>query len=173
MNAALPEEIFSFCPRCGQHTFAPRRPGLLVCSSCALHFHVNAAAAVAAVIFNRHGQLLLLERLHEPARGLLDLPGGFVDHMETAEEALRREVMEETGLTLARVAFLCSFPNRYDYRGIRYHTLDLFFTCTPQEGSVPHPADETAAVTWRALDTLRPAELAFESVRRVITFLNA
>lgn len=173
MNAALPEQLFSFCPRCGAHSLAPRKSGLLVCATCDLHFHLNAAAAVAALIFNHQRELLLVQRLHEPARGLLDLPGGFVNQMETAEDALRREVREETGLILDAISFFCSFPNHYDYRGVRYHTLDLFFTCSAHDLSPAHAADETAAITWRAPATILPNQLAFDSIRRVIALCQS
>lgn len=171
MNAELPETLFCFCPRCGDRALSPRHRGLLVCAACDLHFHINAAAAVAALIFNHDNELLLIERLHEPARGLLDLPGGFVNYMESAENALRREVFEETNLTLDSLSFLCSFPNQYDYRGIRYHTVDLFFLARAQDLSVARPTDEASAIVWRAPRALTSQELAFDSVRRVLAYI--
>ncbi len=166
--AASPDELFIFCPRCGAHALASRAPGLLVCGACELHFHLNAACAVGALILNQAGALLLVERLHDPARGKLDLPGGFVDQQETAEDALRREVREETALELRTAAYLCSFPNRYDYRGVRYHTLDMFFVCTPHDASAARAADEAASISWRAPAAILPSELAFDSIRRAI-----
>lgn len=50
------------------------------------------AAAVAGLIFNEKGQLLLTIRAKDPGKGLLDLPGGFVDMGENADQALRREI---------------------------------------------------------------------------------
>lgn len=55
--------------------------------------------AVSAAIF-RHGKILLVRRAGAPAKGLWTLPGGRVEVGETLVEAVRREVLEETGLTI-------------------------------------------------------------------------
>lgn len=54
--------------------------------------------AVSAIIVDDRGWVLLIERGHEPAKGLWSLPGGSVEEGETLQQALRREVTEETGL---------------------------------------------------------------------------
>jgi 8-oxo-dGTP diphosphatase len=55
--------------------------------------------AVSAAIF-RDGNVLLVRRAGAPAKGLWTLPGGRVEVGETLVEAVRREVLEETGLTI-------------------------------------------------------------------------
>ena len=50
----------------------------------------------------RRGHLLVLTRGHEPKRGALDLPGGFLEAGEELEAAARRELFEETGLRVGR-----------------------------------------------------------------------
>jgi 8-oxo-dGTP pyrophosphatase MutT (NUDIX family) len=57
---------------------------------------------VGGVVINPAGFLLVVQRKNEPARGLWSLPGGRVEHGETAEVAVVREVTEETGI-FARV----------------------------------------------------------------------
>jgi len=61
-------------------------------------YYMNPSAATAAFILNGKGELLVERRKREPAKGTLDLPGGFADFDETAEEGVAREVLEETGL---------------------------------------------------------------------------
>jgi ADP-ribose pyrophosphatase YjhB (NUDIX family) len=55
---------------------------------------------VGAVVHDAAGRLLLIRRGHEPSRGLWSLPGGRVEPGETNEQAVEREVREETGLTV-------------------------------------------------------------------------
>jgi 8-oxo-dGTP diphosphatase len=56
--------------------------------------------AVSAAIF-RNGRVLIVRRGRPPAHGLYTLPGGGVELGETLEEAIIREVREETGLEIA------------------------------------------------------------------------
>ena len=51
-----------------------------------------------AIVRDGDGRLLLIRRGREPGRGLWSLPGGRVEAGETRPEAVRREVLEETGL---------------------------------------------------------------------------
>jgi 8-oxo-dGTP diphosphatase len=55
---------------------------------------------VGAVIKDTAGRLLLIKRGHEPGAGLWSLPGGRIEPGETDQQAVAREVMEETGLTV-------------------------------------------------------------------------
>jgi 8-oxo-dGTP diphosphatase len=53
---------------------------------------------VGAIVLDGAGRLLLVRRGREPSRGLWSLPGGRVEPGESGPEAVRREVLEETGL---------------------------------------------------------------------------
>jgi 8-oxo-dGTP diphosphatase len=59
-------------------------------------------AASAAII--RDGRVLVVRRARAPANGVFSLPGGVVETGETLHEAVAREVLEETGLTIEPVA---------------------------------------------------------------------
>jgi len=113
------------------------------------------------------GRFLFLVRAKEPGRGLLGLPGGFVDPGEGAEEALAREVWEEVGGVLGPARFLRSRPNVYPFAGVTYHTCDLYFQA-PLAGS---PADlkadpaEVSELRWLAPAEVRLEDLAFPSLR--------
>ena len=58
------------------------------------------------IVFLKDGQILLLQRKNSPEAGAWGIPGGKVDFLETAEEAIRREALEETGLRVGSVTLL-------------------------------------------------------------------
>lgn len=55
----------------------------------------------------REGRLLLFRRLRAPDKGCWSIPGGKIDFLEPIEHALRREVAEETGLSLGPLRLIC------------------------------------------------------------------
>jgi 8-oxo-dGTP diphosphatase len=96
---------------------------------------------VGAIVF-KGDEVLLVRRGKEPALGEWSLPGGAVEVGETLEEALRRELLEETGIEV-EILGLSSFLERIfpDAAGkISYHYVLLDFLCCyrggePQAGS--------------------------------------
>lgn len=122
-----PLNVLKYCPKCGSEKFAPSGERSLKCGNCGFHYFVNSAAAVAALITDDEGKLMLVTRGVEPDYGKLDLPGGFVDPMETAEEAVTRELSEELGLKVTSLGYLFSAPNEYIFSEFKVFTLDLAF----------------------------------------------
>lgn len=130
------QEVLTYCPRCGSRGFSPvNEPGLqpaghFMCPSCTFEFFLNAGASTAAIIEKEPGLLLMTRRLKDPKKGTLDLPGGFVDLRERAEETVCREVWEECRLQIVRTHLVNrTYWNSYVYGGFTYHTLDLVFRC--------------------------------------------
>ncbi len=114
------------------------------------------------------GRALFIVRAKDPAKGMLGLPGGFIDVGETAEEGLCREVLEEVGLKLKEWKFLCSELNSYDYKGVTYPVVDLFFVCRVEEGAAAEALDGVESFQWLDPHSLDPATLAFPSMRRAL-----
>lgn len=56
---------------------------------------------MGAVVKDAAGRLLLIRRAHDPSAGLWSLPGGRVEPGETDQQAVAREILEETGLRVA------------------------------------------------------------------------
>jgi len=121
--------VFKYCPKCGAAALRMMGGKLLRCEACGFEFYLNTAAAVAGVIVDDQGRLLITVRGKEPGKGKWDLPGGFADPGESAEEALQREVREEVGLEVTAMRYLGSWPNTYEYMGVRYATMDMGFVC--------------------------------------------
>ncbi len=89
----------SFCPLCGSQLLLQLHDGRErpVCSACGHIVYLNPAPSVAAILY-QEGRVLLVRRAIEPGLGLWSLPGGFIELGETPEDAVIREVEEETGL---------------------------------------------------------------------------
>ena len=110
-------------------------------------------------------ELLVCRRGKEPAKGTLDLSGGFIDMHETGEEGVAREVLEETGLQVEEAVYQFSLPNTYLYSGFLVHTLDLFFLCKVKDTSRIKAMDDVAESFWLPLDEVNPEEFGLDSVR--------
>lgn len=117
---------FNQCPNCGSSDTVFEDNKKFSCQKCAFTYFHNVAAAVG-VILECDKKIVLIKRAKEPSKGKLDLPGGFVDPKESAEEAVIREIKEELKIDLSEPKYLGSYPNVYKYKDVLYHTCDLFF----------------------------------------------
>ena len=124
-----PLELFKYCPKCGSDKFQIETFKSKKCQQCQFHYFYNAATASTVIIRNEQDEILVGKRVFNPAKGTLDLPGGFVDFGENAETAARREIEEEVGIKLdeSKLKYLFSLPNEYMYSGFLISTMDLFF----------------------------------------------
>ncbi len=160
--------VMRYCPKCSAAALRAVEAKLLRCEACGFELYMNPAAAVAAVIVDEQGRMVVLVRGEEPGKGKWDLPGGFVDPGETAEETVCREVREEVGLDVTAMRYLGSWPNIYEYMGVRYRTLDMGFVC---EAAGVERAEAMESAIERVL-LLAPGEIdvqrfAFGSVGRI------
>jgi len=162
-----PLHIFQYCPVCGSHTFIVNNVKSKRCEACGFTYYANPSSATAAFIV-RDDCLLVARRGKEPARGTLDLPGGFVDMDETGEEGMRREIMEETGLQALSVHYLFSIPNLYEYSGMTIHTLDMFYRVEVAADAVPQAADDAAELFWVPLGDVRPEQFGLRSICQAV-----
>lgn len=157
---------FEYCPHCGAKTFEEANEKAKKCTTCGFVYYFNPSAAVACFIRNAEDELLLVRRAKDPAKGMLDLPGGFVDSFESGEEAARREVKEETGLELTACRYLFSLPNIYPYAGFDVHTLDMFFECEVASFAAAVPEDDAAEIVITPLAKLSPETFGLDSIRK-------
>ena len=116
-----------FCPRCGADGYGYHGGKFWRCGSCGFTHYHNVAAS-ASVIVETEGRVLMIVRGKEPGKGLLSLPGGFIDPDERAEDAAVRECREETGVEAVDLSFVGSWPNDYAYGDVLYKTCDLYFS---------------------------------------------
>lgn len=163
-----PLHQFLYCPKCGSSRFVEHNVKSKKCLDCGFVYYFNPSAAVVAVIENPKGELLVAVRAKDPAKGTLDLPGGFVDMYETAEEAVVREVREETLLKVVSTEYLFSIPNLYVYSGFEVQTVDLFFRCKINNFNDLNANDDVAQLQFVAREKLHPADFGLVSIRKGI-----
>lgn len=159
---------FTYCPACAAAAGPVTRVNEFRCAACGFRFFQNNAAAVMAICADGRGRVLFLVRGRDPGRGLLGMPGGFVDPGETLEEALERELREEIGLVGASYRYLVSFPNTYLFAGVTYRTCDTVFACTGDFSALKADPGEVADMEWLDPACVDPGRIAFESVRRAL-----
>ncbi len=151
---------FTFCPRCGaplaeQLAFGRDRR---YCRYCGYIQFRDPKVAVGALISDG-ARVLLVRRAADPRRGFWALPAGFMDYDEMPEEALVREIMEETGVMVRVLGLggIVPLAGWHEKRGIL-----LVYQAEPVSGE-PAPADDVSEARWFAADELPWNEVAFES----------
>ena len=124
--------------------------------------------AVAAVVLDEAGRILMAERGRPPSKGMWALPGGLLDLGESVREGVAREVREETGAEIEIVGLVDLFePIHRDPDGrIRYHFVVIDFWAHFRGGNVA-PADDVDDVTWVSVMELEELPME-EATRRVV-----
>lgn len=131
-----PLQIFNFCPKCGSKNFHINSDYSKKCSDCGFEYFKNPIIGVAVLVYNESGKILCLQREKNPGKGLLGLPGGFVDIGESIEDAAIREVKEETGIDIENLKLIDNIPNSYIYSNMEQTPLDFYFTATMKKDSI-------------------------------------
>lgn len=161
---------FRYCPVCGSNHFVENDFKSKRCETCGFTYYFNAAAAVAAIITNERGELLMCRRACNPAKGTLDIIGGFVDPGESTTAAMVREMQEETGIKLNEedFSFLFSLPNTYLYSGLEIKSCDTFFIATISSESTILAEDDVAECMWMRPEDIRLEDIGLNSIREAV-----
>lgn len=138
-----------FCPRCAA-PLTPDAAGRPACrlEGCGYTWYPDPKVAVG-VLAERDGLLLLVRRNHEPAFGRWAFPSGYVDAGEVLEDAARREVLEETGVTVRLDRLLGAYSEPGS------PVVFIAYAGTITDGD-PAPGDEALEVGMFAPDALPP-----------------
>ena len=155
---------FNYCPSCGSRGIVFDGIKEFTCADCEFTYFHNVATA-AGTILECGGKIVLIKRKQEPGKGLLDLPGGFVDPRETAEEAAKREIREEVRIDVDTLQYLGSCPNTYEFKGVCYHSCDLLFYSKIDAFPTEFDETEVAELVLRDPGEIQDDEIAFESIK--------
>lgn len=162
---------YKFCRRCG--TELNKVDGFYNCKN--NHHTYPSATPTAGVLFFRNEKLVLGRRAIEPNKNKLDTIGGFVDINETFEDAMHREIKEETGLNKSqytKLEYLCSAYGPYEYQSETKQVLSVFFMSHIKEGAEILPSDDISEVIELGIDEIDFNDIGNEDVKIALEVLR-
>lgn len=179
-----PLEDFKYCPKCGSTEFVIQNAKAKHCDSCDFTYYFNPSAATTCFITDKLNRVLVSVRGVDPAKGTYDLPGGFVDTYETAEEGMAREIMEETRINPLSgirggisdpLRYLFSLPNIYRYSNFDVHTVDLVFHMSVEslDPYVGVGGDDVAELRAIPFGELNPEDFGLDSIRKAVEMVKS
>jgi ADP-ribose pyrophosphatase YjhB (NUDIX family) len=165
----------NFCRRCGAHV-TKQSDGFYVCEH-GHHLFYKMYNGVLLALLNQKNEVLMIIRGRDPGKGTLDFPGGFMDLGELPMEAVRRETLEETGLTSSSYEppqFLCWAIDTYEYQGETQEVLGACFWARVKGEVQPIAGDDAQAVKWATLNEVKDADVysGFAAVRKTLQELR-
>ena len=137
---------YTFCPDCGQRLNA--RPlgdeGLVpFCEGCQRPWFDSFSTCIIVAVMNNQGEVLLQREHRRPEMEVL--VAGFIKPGESAEDAARREIAEEAGLTATALRYVASYPH------MGGNMLMLGY-CAIAEGKLQPSAREILSARWCPLE---------------------
>jgi NAD+ diphosphatase len=154
-----------FCGRCGVSLLARPRERAKECPQCGLLQFPRLAPAVIVLV--ERGDQLLMARARHFAPGVYSVVAGFVEPGETLEEAVQREVFEETGIRIKDIRYFGSQPWPFP------HSLMVGFTAKYAGGEIRINREELEDAGWYTADRLPGQPGKISIARRLIEWFLA
>lgn len=129
-----------YCGRCGEPTYLLEKERASYCERCRHRLFPRLSPCVIVAI--QHDEKVLLAQSHRSGGQFYSLIAGFVEPGESAEEAVHREVAEETGLQVTNVRYIESEPWAFP------HQLMLGYIADYASGDVVLEEEELADAGW-------------------------
>jgi len=154
---------YSYCPKCGAKYGEQNKPNQFACRQCGFVFYVNSKPTASTLII-KDSKVLLGKRVIEPAKGMWDVIGGFLDLGELPEDGAKREAKEETGLDVKIESLVGFFVDTYGDTGDV--TLNIYYTASVVGGEM-RAQDDVEELRWFTIDEI-PKEIAFKNSRDML-----
>ena len=149
-----------FCGVCGAATTPSSRHQAMTCRSCGHHAFPKVSPAVIVQV--TRGPQILLGRSRRHPHGSYSVLAGFVDPGESLEDAVRREIAEESGIRVGDIVYFGSQPWPFP------DSLMVGFTAAYAGGTIQNLDDELEDVDWFAADELPPVPPSYSIARALI-----
>ena len=140
----------------------------LECPNCGKQYFFNAKPTVGLVLFNSKDEILLTKRARDPFKDWWDVPGGFVEPGESLEQAVERELKEETGLSVSDLKYICSVPEDYNFRDEIIPVVAATFTGKANDSEKVIVADDVSDYKFVPSQEVDIDSIAFTSQREVL-----
>ena len=150
-----------FCGCCGAHTVPDQNERMLYCTKCGNQIYPRIAPAVIAAVTN--GDKILLTKYANREYKRYALIAGFTEIGETAEETVRREVMEEAGLSVKNIRYYKSQP-----WGIDGNLLFGYFAELSGSDEIRMDQNELSAAEWVSREQLKDMDDSFSLTREMM-----
>jgi 8-oxo-dGTP diphosphatase len=162
-EAALLRRNFKYCPHCRSEMVDREVYGRVrrVCPACRFIQFIDPKVG-ATVLAEREGQVVLVKRKMDPARGSWCLPGGFMELGETPQETAVRECREETGLDVEIIRLI----DVYYYEDYRGSGVSIVYKGIVSSGTL-QAGDEVVAADFFGPDEL-PENIVFKSNLQIL-----
>jgi ADP-ribose pyrophosphatase YjhB (NUDIX family) len=145
----------------------------LHCQKCSYAFFINPKYNVSVLVINKEGEFVLVRRNRNPYKDLLDVPGGFVDKGETAEQAAIREIKEELNLELSAIKYFGSYPEEYEYKGVIVDVLTALYIAKEIDTANVKADDDAAEIVFLKPENINYDDIGFPSMKKFLKdFVN-
>ena len=169
------EIYYQFCPSCKTKlTFEEFEKRLiLTCLNCNFKFWNNPKPVVSAIIMKKN-TVLLVKRNSDVYNNYWSLPGGIINFLETPEDALVREVAEETGLIILNSRLTDAYLIVYSPNSLKklpsHTSIDLIYKCKIKKTKpIMKDAQEIKQIKYFSILSL-PQKIAFEHRKIINTY---
>ena len=160
------DSMYHFCPHCASPQIQ-RTHRQYLCTLCKFVWYIDPAPCNAVIIHNQKNEIVLVKRKYSPKRGEWDLPGGFIEPGETAEESVKREIKEEINAEIRTLQYFASAADTYQYKGIIKYTFGVIYTATITS-PILIANDDVSVAEWVPKEKVLERKIAFQSVKHAL-----